>query len=397
MRHHLIDVLDVTETSTVADFQRRARNAITDCSTSRRGAHRRRGFSTVCPSHRGRLRVPGYRPGSSSGLESELERIGSRSLHRKLASVDPAAAATIEPGNGRRIVRALEVGILTGHPQPPFRRTVSAARGRSNRVGHRPGGIDRRVAARVHLMWQAGLVDEVRQLEQVGLRRGRTASRALGYRQVLDFWPIPSTRLRRRSRRSSRPGGSPADRTHGSGKIREFTGCAGTTHSSSIRPMPLPEPTGIMLRSQLCRPDWGTVTPWKTERHAALVVRQGAWHGQRLRGAAGSRSHDAGRLSPKCDSCATGIEESAGMVCSGQCWPGTSRTGTATPAMVHGLPECRRLSGGDVRQWTAGLRSVPAAARFGYRTCRPGGHSSRSWRRPCFQTARSGWRWDRLT
>ena len=116
VRHHLIDVLDVTETSTVADFQRRARNAITDCSTSRRGAHRRRGFSTVCPSHRGRLRVPGYRPGSSSGLESELERIGSRSLHRKLASVDPAAAATIEPGNGRRIVRALEVGILTGHP-----------------------------------------------------------------------------------------------------------------------------------------------------------------------------------------------------------------------------------------------------------------------------------------
>ena len=55
---------------------------------SRRGAHRRRWFSTVCPSHRGRLRVPGYRPGSSSGLESELERIGSRSLHRKLASVD---------------------------------------------------------------------------------------------------------------------------------------------------------------------------------------------------------------------------------------------------------------------------------------------------------------------
>ena len=61
------------------------------------------------------------------------------------------------------------------------------------------------------------------------------------------------------------------------------------------------------------------------------------------------------------------------MVCPGNAGQ-VVQNWTATPAMVHGLPECRRLSGGDVRQWTAGLRSVPAAARFGYRTCRPGGH-----------------------
>ena len=132
---------------------------------------------------------PGTDPALRAGLESELERIGSQSLHRRLASVDPAAAATIEPGNGRRIVRALEVGMLTGRPYAATLPGYSYLLPGVVQIGlaiDRPD-LDRRVAARVHRMWQAGFVDEVRALERAGLRQGRTASRALGYAQVLDF------------------------------------------------------------------------------------------------------------------------------------------------------------------------------------------------------------------
>ena len=297
VRHHLIDVLDVTETSTVADFQRLARDTITECRTRNVVPIVVGGSALYVRAIVDDFEFPGTDPALRAELEAELERIGSQSMHLRLASVDPAAAATIEPGNGRRIVRALEVGMLTGRPYAATLPAHSYLLPGVVQIGLAidRAELDRRVAARVHRMWQAGLVDEVRQLEKAGLRRGRTASRALGYRQVLDFLAIPSTRLRRSSRRSSRLAGSPADRTHGSGRIREFAGCPGTTQSSSIRPTLLPELPETALRSRPSRPAWGTLTPWKTERHAALVVRQGAWHRQRLRRAAGSRSHDAGR------------------------------------------------------------------------------------------------------
>jgi tRNA dimethylallyltransferase len=189
VRHHLIDVLDVTQTSTVADFQRLARDSIADC--------RRRnvvpivvgGSALYVRAIVDEFEFPGTDPALRAGLESELERIGPQSLHLRLASVDPAAASAIEPGNGRRIVRALEVGMLTGRPYAATLPGYSYLLPDVLQIGlaiDRPD-LDRRVAARVHRMWQAGLVDEVRQLEQAGLRQGRTASRALGYRQVLDF------------------------------------------------------------------------------------------------------------------------------------------------------------------------------------------------------------------
>jgi tRNA dimethylallyltransferase len=110
-------------------------------------------------------------------------------MHERLGAVDPAAAAVILPGNGRRIVRALEVVELTGGP---FRATLpdhTYAFDRVVQVGlDVPRDVlDRRIEARVERMWAAGLVDEVRRLESLGLRRGRTASRALGYAQVLRF------------------------------------------------------------------------------------------------------------------------------------------------------------------------------------------------------------------
>ncbi|MGG7612915.1 tRNA (adenosine(37)-N6)-dimethylallyltransferase, partial [Streptomyces sp. ZG43] len=103
-----------------------------------------------------------------------------------LAAADPEAAAAILPGNGRRIVRALEVIEITGRPF-----TANLPRHDSVydtvQIGvdvARPE-LDARIADRVDRMWAAGLVDEVRALEAVGLREGRTASRALGYQQVL--------------------------------------------------------------------------------------------------------------------------------------------------------------------------------------------------------------------
>ena len=99
---------------------------------------------------------------------------------------DPAAGR-VEPNNARRIVRALEMLELTGHytaslPDPRYALAdvVQVGLALDREV------LDARIAERVDMMWAQGLVEEVRRLEAAGLRRGRTASRAIGYRQVLE-------------------------------------------------------------------------------------------------------------------------------------------------------------------------------------------------------------------
>ena len=133
-----------------------------------------------------RLEFPGTDPQVRARLEAELAADGPGALHRRLAESDPAAADASWPSNGRRLVRALEVGELTGRPftatLPAHEYEVPAVQ-----VGlslPRPV-LDERIAARVDRMWEQGLVDEVRRLVAAGLREGRTASRALGYAQVL--------------------------------------------------------------------------------------------------------------------------------------------------------------------------------------------------------------------
>ncbi|MGH3567658.1 MAG: tRNA (adenosine(37)-N6)-dimethylallyltransferase, partial [Pseudonocardia sp.] len=99
----------------------------------------------------------------------------------------PAAAAVVLPSNGRRIVRALEVVALTGRPFPARLATDGVPRYGAVLLGvDRPvAELDERVARRVARMFAAGLVAETRALAARGLREGRTASRALGYQQVL--------------------------------------------------------------------------------------------------------------------------------------------------------------------------------------------------------------------
>jgi tRNA dimethylallyltransferase len=187
--HHLIDVLDVSQTATVAEFQGWARAAVADC-------HQRGvvpvlvgGSMLYTRAVLDEFDFPGTDPAVRARLEAELARVGPDAMHARLAEVDLEAARRVPPSNGRRVVRALEVVEITGGP---FTAALPEQR------YHYPGavqigvGIDRdvldaRIERRVHLMWELGLVDEVRGLSGRGLREGRTASRALGYRQVLAF------------------------------------------------------------------------------------------------------------------------------------------------------------------------------------------------------------------
>jgi tRNA dimethylallyltransferase len=186
--HHLLDIWDVTQAASVSEYQRLARRVIDEI--------RERGRTPILVGGSGlyvraaidRLEFPGTDPGLRARLEEELARLGAAALHERLAGLDPAAAAAILPGNGRRIVRALEVIELSGRP---FSATLPEYDSiyETVQIGVElpRAELDRRVADRVGQMWRLGLVDEVRGLVAVGLREGRTASRALGYAQVLGF------------------------------------------------------------------------------------------------------------------------------------------------------------------------------------------------------------------
>src|ERR687893_398012 len=116
VRHHLIDILDIGETATVADFQQRARTAIADCRA--RGALPIvvGGSALYIRAIVDDFRFPGTDPDLRLRLEAELAALGPQRLHQRLAELYPVAAGQITPENGRRIVRALEVITLTSGP-----------------------------------------------------------------------------------------------------------------------------------------------------------------------------------------------------------------------------------------------------------------------------------------
>lgn len=187
--HHLLDVLDVTEPATVAEFQAWARAAVDGCRERGRTPVLVGGSALYVRAVLDRFEFPGTDPDVRAGLEAELDARGSHHLHAVLTEADPEAAARILPSNGRRIVRALEVLALTGRPfaatLPDF--TYFYDDVRQVGVDVPRAVLDERIRMRVERMWAAGFVDEVRRLQADGLREGRTASRALGYAQVLRF------------------------------------------------------------------------------------------------------------------------------------------------------------------------------------------------------------------
>jgi tRNA dimethylallyltransferase len=184
--HHLLDIWPVTRAASVADYQQLARAVIDDIIGRGRLPVLVGGSGLYIRAALDDLSFSGTDPVARDRLESQLAELGAAALHERLATLDPAAAAAILPGNGRRIVRALEVIELTGGPftatMPAYEQIRPAVQ-----IGltlPRPE-LDQRIAARVEAMWQAGLETEVRSLVQAGLRDGPTASRAIGYQQLL--------------------------------------------------------------------------------------------------------------------------------------------------------------------------------------------------------------------
>ncbi|MGC4852556.1 tRNA (adenosine(37)-N6)-dimethylallyltransferase MiaA [Micromonospora sp. DT4] len=184
--HHLLDIWEVTEPASVAEYQRLARAAVDDILSRGRVPLLVGGSGLYVRAVLERFEFPGTDAALRERLERELAEVGPAPLYARLRAVDPVAAEGILPGNGRRIVRALEVIELTGAPftaslpQPsPYYPSVQLG------VDLDTGLLDERIALRVDRMWADGLVDETRELVGRGLADGRTASRALGYQQVL--------------------------------------------------------------------------------------------------------------------------------------------------------------------------------------------------------------------
>ena len=188
--HHLFDVLDVHEVSTVADYQVRARKAVESV--------RERGAVPVLVGGSGLyisalihdFQFPGTDEDVRAGLEAELERNGAEAMWRRLGEVDRAAAESIDPANGRRVVRALEVIEITGRP---YSATLpeGAAFWTPTEVFlldvplERRPELKERLAVRAAAMFESGLLDETRSLLGRGLAQGATSSRAIGYAQAI--------------------------------------------------------------------------------------------------------------------------------------------------------------------------------------------------------------------
>ncbi|WP_110206631.1 tRNA (adenosine(37)-N6)-dimethylallyltransferase MiaA [Nocardioides daejeonensis] len=185
--HHLLDLLDIHETASVAEFQGLARAQIDRLRSRGRVPVLVGGSALYTRAVLDRFEFPGTDPVLRARIEAELEQQGSAALHRRLADLDPQAARGILTSNGRRIVRALEVIELTGRPFSASLPTLEYAVPRAIQIGV---SIDReellaRIEIRVGQMFDDGFVDEVRALAARGLAETRTASRAIGYPEVL--------------------------------------------------------------------------------------------------------------------------------------------------------------------------------------------------------------------
>ncbi|HUN36698.1 MAG TPA: tRNA (adenosine(37)-N6)-dimethylallyltransferase MiaA [Trebonia sp.] len=202
--HHLLDIWDVTETASVAEYQRLAAGVIDGILARGRVPVLAGGSGLYVRAALGDLDFPGTDEEVRARLEAELAEVGTGPLYTRLAAADPVAAAAILPSNGRRIVRALEVIEISGQP---FSATMPAYDSGGNHG--RPSlqvairmprpELDQRIERRVDRMFAAGLEAEVRDLAQRhGLRAGKTASRALGYQQVLRYldgdWTLEAAR-----------------------------------------------------------------------------------------------------------------------------------------------------------------------------------------------------------
>lgn len=185
--HHQLDVLEVTQTATVAGYQRAATADVERLLRAGRTPIIVGGSMMYIQGLLDGWRFPATDPVVRARYEDQLARIGAGALHRRLAEVDPAAAGTILDTDGRRIVRALEVIELTGQPFAASAPTIGRPRWDTRIIAldRETAVLDERIAARTASMFAAGFVEEVAALCEQGLRAGKTAAQAIGYAQIL--------------------------------------------------------------------------------------------------------------------------------------------------------------------------------------------------------------------
>ena len=186
--HHQLDVLDVTATATVARYQQDAAAEIEAIAARGNVPVMVGGSMLYVQSLLDNWSFPATDPAVRAKWEQRLAEVGTCALHGELANRDAAAAASILATDGRRIVRALEVVELTGQPFAASAPVIGTPRWDTAIIGLdcETELLDQRLARRTETMFTEGLVDEVIALLDLGLRDGVTASRALGYAQVLD-------------------------------------------------------------------------------------------------------------------------------------------------------------------------------------------------------------------
>jgi tRNA dimethylallyltransferase len=187
IEHHLIDVLDVTQESTAAEYQKLARAKILEIQSNGAVPILVGGSMLYVAAVLNNFEFPVRDKDLRVQLEQQLLELGPEAMHQKLAEIDAVAASRIDPENGRRIVRALEIVTLTGEPFAAALPDEIDSWQEVLEIGLR---MDRevlvaRLEQRVRLMWDSGMVKETQNLIDKGLRESVTAGYAIGYAQAL--------------------------------------------------------------------------------------------------------------------------------------------------------------------------------------------------------------------
>ena len=185
--HHLIDVLEISQESTAAEYQKLSRAKILELQQSGVIPILVGGSMLYVASCLNNFEFPERDQQLRAQLELELKQHGPLHMHRKLAELDELAASRIIPENGRRIVRALEIVMITGEPFAAALPEKTDSWQPVLEFGLRMEREDLlpRLEQRVMRMWDQGLVDEVASLISAGIRDSKTASVAIGYAQAL--------------------------------------------------------------------------------------------------------------------------------------------------------------------------------------------------------------------
>jgi tRNA dimethylallyltransferase len=187
IEHHMLDWLDISEENTAARYQVEARKVISDLIEQGILPIVVGGSMLYIAALINTFEFPGRDEALRAQLEQDLIDLGPAAMHKRLELLDETAASRIEPQNGRRTVRALEIVMITGEPfaaslPDQFESFLPVLEiGLNSAREH----LVERLAKRVRGMWSAGLVDEVKSIEGKGIRDSKTASQAIGYSQAL--------------------------------------------------------------------------------------------------------------------------------------------------------------------------------------------------------------------